>query len=205
MITPEHMTMAATEANLLQVEWSNAGYQLWKQETIQFPTSSTLTQGVGQYTLPATTIAVVMAYRQTGTAPNAINITMGPLSAYEWNALTNQSTQGPPTSYFFDRQITPVMNLWPVPDSGGPYTAFALVFQQIQDVVIPNGVTLDQPYRFWDAFTAGMAGRLAVHYAADRMQALDMAYKRAWELATTRDTASVPINIMPQLGRYWSP
>src|SRR5258708_12243224 len=64
-LNPEMLRVAASEANLQNVEWGNLGYNLWKQETIQFPVASTLVQGVGQYALPTTTLMVTLAWRET--------------------------------------------------------------------------------------------------------------------------------------------
>lgn len=217
ILNPEMLRQAAVEANLLNVEWVNRGYNLWKQETLQFPSNSTLTPGTFQYALPATTIMVTLAWIETGTAPNTVDRVMGPLSAVEYKSITNKLQSGPPTSYWYDRQIIPLMNLWPVPDSALPYTAFCQAFTQIQDVVLPGGVTLDAPYRFLDAFTGGLAERLAVHYAPERLgtrgdpargipgQGLAGAAERAWQFATTQDVENRPLVIIPDCSSYYRP
>jgi hypothetical protein len=217
-ITAEHLRIASNEANLLNVEWSNQGYMLWKQETLQFPTASTLAQGVFQYALPTTTLMITLAWTEIDSdTTNPVDLVMGPLSAVEYKAITNKSYQGRPTSFWYDRQIIPLMNLWPVPDDGGPYEAFCQAFTQIQDVVLPGGVTLDAPWRFLDAFTAGMALRLAYHFAPERVgtpslpnrpgtgSGLSAAYERAWTAASTADSESRPLVIMPDLSGYFRP
>lgn len=216
VLTPEHLARAAVEANLLNVEWANRGYHLWTQETIQFPSNSTLTQGSFQYALPATTLLVTMVWieLQPGVQGQFDRI-LGPLSAYEYKSIPNKLQQGPPTSWWYDRQIAPVINLWPVPDNGGPYTAFCLAFTQLQDVVIPGGIQIQTPYRFLDAFTAGLAVRVARHYAPDQLgQAGNPSmgvrgvgligdYEAAWEAATTADTDNRPLNLVPDFSGYF--
>lgn len=216
-LTPEMLQRAGTEANLLNIEWSNRGYLLWKQETLQFPNSGQLTQGVAQYALPATTLMVTLAWRElnAGVAGEQTDIVMGPLSAVEYKAITNKLFQGPPTSYWFDRQITPLMNLWPVPDQSLTYTAFCLAFTQLQDIVLPAGVTLDMPWRFLDAFTAGVAVRMAYHYAPERLGTKSVpvrgipgtgllgAYEDAWAAATGADVENRPLVLAPDLSTYW--
>lgn len=204
-LTAEHLRTAYIEANLLNVEWVNRGVNLWESKLIQFPAAATLSQGVGSYALPATTIMVLLAYIETGTGLNVTDRVMGPMSTTEFAAIPNKLKQGPPTSFWFDRQIVPTMNLWPQPDSRGPYTAFARVLSQIQDVTLPGGVTLDTPFRFLDAFTAGVALRLAIHYAPDRVGMLDGASEKAWELASTQNTENVPLSIVPALRGYYRP
>lgn len=215
MLNPEMLRIASTEANLLQTDWVNRGYNLWKQETIQFPSASPLTPGVFQYALPATTLMITLAWIETGTTPNTVDRVMGPLSAVEYKAITNKLNPGPPTTYWYDRQITPLINLWPVPDSSQTYTAFCQAYTQIQDVVLPNGVTLDTPYRFLGAFTAGLAAALAVHYAPERLgsyaipergipgQGLLGAAERTWFYATTGDTDNRPLVLMPDVSGYY--
>jgi hypothetical protein len=205
VLTPEHLARASEEANLQNGEWVNRGYNLWKQETIQFPSAATLTPGVGQYALPLTILMVTLAWVETGSGQATTDRIMGPLSAVEYKSITNKLFQGPPTSYWYDRQITPLMNLWPVPDTALPYTAFCQAFTQIQDVVLPGGTTLDTPFRFLDAFTAGLAARLAVHYAPERLGTLAPAAERAWGFATTQDTENRPFVIMPDCSGYYRP
>lgn len=204
-ITPMMLRQAAQEANLLNIEWSNRGYLLWKQETIQFPAGAMLTQGVAQYALPATTLMVTLAWRElnAGVATAQTDIIMGPLSATEYKSITNKTFQGPPNSYWYDRQITPVMNLWPVPDANNTYTAFCEAFTQLQDVVLPGGVTIDAPWRFLDAFTAGLAIRLAVHFAPERLPILEPAYEKAWNFASGGDVENRPLMISPDFSTYF--
>jgi hypothetical protein len=216
-LNPEMLRVASHEANLQNVEWANLGYNLWKQETIQFPSNSTLVQGVGQYVLPATTLMVTLAWTELnpGVQASQTDLVMGALSAVEFKSITNKLFQGRPTSYWYDRQIIPLMNLWPVPDGAGPYTAFCQAFTQIQDVVLPSGITLDAPWRFLDAFTCGLARRLAVHYAPARVgtpgkpgipgTGLWGEYEIAWLAATTADAENRPLVIMPDLSGYFRP
>lgn len=203
VLTPEHLRMAETEANLLNVEWGNRGVNLWESKLIQFPTAAQLTKAVGAYLLPATTISVLLVYIQTGTGQAINDRVLGPMSTTEWAAIPNPLTQGPPTTYWYDRQIVPVLNLWPQPDSSTTYTGFARCLTQIQDVVLPRGVTLDTPYRFLDAFTAGVSKRLAMHYAPERVADLGMEYERQWEFATVKNTEDAPLSFSPQLGPYF--
>ena len=221
VLTQEHLSMAAIEANLLNVEWANKGYNLWKQETIPVVagsggssgTAGQLTQAGITYSLASTVLAVTAAWIETANGDGTFTDRfMGPMSAYEYAAMPNKQSQGPPTSYWFNRQIVPVMNYFPAPDSAGPYFAYVQAFTQIQDVVMPGGVTLDAPYRFLDAFAAGLAARLAVHYAPQRAGTPAMGpvpasgmfalADAAWFAATKRDTEAVNMSIMPNFSRY---
>jgi hypothetical protein len=206
MLTAEHMRTASDEANYCNVEWINRGVNLWESKLIQLPSAGVqLTQGVGTIPLPQTTVAILFAYRETvsGSPAATSDITLGPLSTTEYGAINNKLTQAPPTSYWFDKQIIPNFVMWPVPDQSNTYSMFVRVLQQIQDVVLPAGVTLDVPYRFFDAFVAALAERLSVHYAPERYTLLNQRSLQAWELATTRGAEDVMVSIAPNLGSYF--
>jgi hypothetical protein len=207
-LTSEHMLQATTEANLLNTEWGNKGVILWESVLLPLPAPSTpLNVGQYQLTLPASVVAILAVYveRQTAVGTNIIpsNIPLGVFSTTEYAALNNPLTTGRPTTYWWNRQINSVINLYPVPDVSGTYFIFARVLQQIQDVVLPAGVTLDMPNRFFDAFTAGMAKRLSVHFAPDRFAALETQEQKAWDLAVKRGGEDVSMNFGPQLGSYF--
>lgn len=198
-ITQEHMATAVIEAGLQQVEFSNLQPNLWKIATI----TQVLTQGTVAYSLPATTIMVMIASIVTGSGTSQITRVLGPLSATEYASIPTQLIQAPPTSFWFDRQIVPRMVLYPVPDSGGPYTLTMLVLQQFEDAVVPGGVTLNMVNRFLDAYTAGLTARLAVHYRPEAAMALRGEAERVWKIAATADTENVNMSIIPGIGGYY--
>jgi hypothetical protein len=104
--------MAGHEANLLNAQWENDGVNLWESQLVQLPSAGVqLTQGVGQLTMSPTTVAILTVYRETGTGTSTSDIVLGPLSTTEYAMLNNKNQQGPPTSYWWDRQVTPVLNL----------------------------------------------------------------------------------------------
>ncbi len=206
MLTSEHMRTASDEANYVNVEWVNKGVNLWESKLLQLPSAGAqLTQGISTLVMPQTTVAVLFAYRETlsGSPAATSDITLGPLSTTEYGAINNKLTQGPPTSYWFDKQIIPNFVMWPVPDQSNTYGMFVRVLQQIQDVVLPAGVTLDVPYRFFDAFVAALAERLSVHYAPERYQLLNQRSLAAWEVATNRGVEEVYFSIAPSMGSYY--
>jgi hypothetical protein len=207
-LTAEHMMQATLEANLLNTEWGNKGVILWESVLFPLPAPNTpLNVKQYQLTLPASVVALLAVYveLQTAVGSNIIpsNIPLGVFSTTEYAALNNPQTTGRPTTYWWDRQIISVINLYPIPDVGGTYFVFARVLQQIQDVVLPAGVTLDMPNRFFDAFTSGMAKRLSVHFAPERFSVLETQEQKAWDLAVKRGGEDVSMNFGPQLGSYF--
>lgn len=196
-LTTQHLTDAAMEANLLQVEYSNKQPNLWRSELY----TQVLTASDGNYVLPARMIAIIAAYISTDNGDSTTtDRIIGPMSAYEYAAISTKSTEGPPTSFWMNRQIAPEINLWPVPDDAETYTLKLRILSQIQDAALPSGSTPDTPYRFFDAFTASLSHRLARIYKPELEMARKADAKEAWGIAANQDTEAVPLYIVPNLG-----
>lgn len=199
-LTVDHLTDAATEANLMLTEWASKQPLLWKSETQSL---GTLVQGTATYTPAARTVNILIAYIRTGTGSNQIDRVIGPLSTTEYQSMPTKTQQGVPTSFWFDRLISPTITLWPTPDSGGPYTLIVQTVSQVQDASIVGGVTLDTPYRFYDAFVAGLAHRLARIWAPSLEQARKQDAMEAWANASGNDVEDVPLYLIPGLSSYY--
>ena len=132
----EHMLTARRELNDLFVELSNRQVNLWSvvSPSSTDGTSITLTQGTATYSITPQTVMILDAYvsLNNGTS-NQTDTYITPMSRTEYASLGNKQTQGRPTSYWFDRLISPTVTLWPVPDNGGPYTLNFYSCVQLQD------------------------------------------------------------------------
>jgi hypothetical protein len=184
----------------LLAEWANKGVNLWKSETQEI----SLVEGTDTYELPARTVSILVAYIRTNAdQSNQTDRLINPISTYEYGALPSKTNQAFPTVYWYNRQINPVIKLWPVPDGNGPYELILQTMVQVQDANIASGETPDIPYRWYDAFCAGLAYRLSKHYAQPLEAARKQDYMEAWETAATEDTEDVPVYIYPALGQYY--
>lgn len=195
----EHMRRASIEANLLLVEWANRGVNLWKTEL----QTVALTQGAATYTLPARTVSILVAYISVTDSGVTTDRVVGGISTYEYGAMPNKATQAPPTSYWFNRQIIPQITLWPVPDLDSTYTLKLQTMVQVQDAALTSGQTPDLPYRWYDAFTAGLAHRLARIYKPEIEDKRKLDYVESWQFAASEDTEDVPYYITPGLSAYY--
>lgn len=197
----QHLQDARLQANFILSEWANRQVNLW---TVDLQSVS-LTQGTATYSVPDETVAILDAYITiTDSNGTPIDRLIFPVSRSDYAALPNKTTQAPPTTYWFDRLISPTITLWQVPDGGGPYTLNYYRCRQIQDALAPNGTIPELPYRWLDAFNWTLAARLAVMYAPERAQSLDARAERAWSYAAKQDTERVPIYISPGLSGYFS-
>lgn len=201
MLEQKHFFTARRQANLmLASEWSNRGINLWRTELI----SQLLTQGTAAYTLPARVIMILDAYRSTNQGQtDQTDIYITPISRDDYAAYPQKQTQGPPNQYYFDRQITPTVTLYPVPDGNGPYYLNYYAWTQIQDSNLPSGSTPDLPVRWYDAACAGLAWRVSRVYAPAKTKDLKMEYDESWKIAATEDNQNVPTRISPAIGRYY--
>ena len=198
-LVAQHWLDARTEGNLLQIEWSNKGVNLWTVDLQSIP----LVQGVATYSVPSNTITILDTYITTtnGGAPND-RLILG-ISRADYAAQPNKTIQGPPTSWWFDRLISPTITMWPVPDNGGPYTLNYYRYRMIQDAVVPGGLQPEMPIRWLDAWSAGLAHRLARMHAPALEQLRKVDAKEAWDVASTQDVENAPIRIQPMIGAYY--
>lgn len=197
-ITQDHMFNARMALNFLLSEWSNATPNLWEVDLQTMP----LTQGVGTYAVPAATVMILDLYISTGSTTVTDRI-LWPVSRTEYASYANKTTQGTPTVFWYDRLISQTITFYPFPDGNGPYTAKFYSVRQTQDADVANGYNVEIPYRFYDAYCAGLAWKLSEMYAPQLEDKLFARYQRAWTIATTQDTENVGMTIAPGIGGYY--
>jgi hypothetical protein len=190
VVTGYDAKSARRSLNLLLSEWANRGVHLWtiRQEVLP------LTQGVAQYTLPAYVVDVLeMVLRRDG-----VDIDMNRISRSEYLNFPNKAQQGRPSQFFFDRQISPEINLWQTPDRSTDELVFYYVGRIDDAGAFTN--TVEVPFRFYPALVAGLAYYLAIKRDPMRLQFLKGFYEEEMERATRDDTDRVPLRLVP--GRY---
>lgn len=199
-LTQQHLQDAAMESNLVQVQFSNRQPLWWKSEELTY----VLTPDDGVIDLPPRVVTIIAAYIATTSDDQVTDRIISQISTYDYAAISNKLTPtGLPTVFKFERLLTPQVTLWQVPDDTQTYTLKLRVLSQPEDVVLPNGINVDSPYRFLDAFTAELAYRLARIYKPDLEQRRQMDAKMAWDLAANQDQESVPVYISPGIAHYY--
>jgi len=196
-LTTEHLFDAATAANLLQVEWSNQQVNLWTVDLQSIP----LTEGVATYNVDPATVMIMAAYIATNTAPEQDRIIIS-IDRDTYASFPDKQTEGPPTVYWYNKQILPTITVWQPPDGNGPYTLKFYRARQMQDASAPNGVNAEVPYRFLEAYTAGLARKLAELYAPAELQRLMLQEQKSWDKASQRDIEDAPLRIVPAMSTY---
>ena len=199
-LTQEHMQVSRTAANMLLGRWSSEGVNLWAVDLETIP----LVQGVTTYSVPANTIVMLDAYVTTGTGTNAINRLILPVSRSEYASYPNLTQQGFPTVYWFDRLLSPSVTLWPVPDGNEVSFSYYRV-RQVPDSEFSNGQQVEIPYYFLEAFAYGLAQRLALIWAPERLAAIKPFADDSYAIAAAQNVETAQQYISPMISSYFRP
>jgi hypothetical protein len=196
----EHMEAARMAANMMLGRWSSEGVNLWAVDL----QTITLVQGTSTYSVPDNTVAMLDAYVTTGTGTDAINRIIMPVSRTEYASYPNKQQQGFPTTFWFDRLLSPNVTLWPVPDGNEVSFSYYRV-RQVQDSNLTSGQTVEIPYYFLEAFAYGLAQRLAMVWAPDKVQLLKPMADEAYDLAARQNIETAQQYISPTISSYFRP
>jgi len=151
ILTGYQVRAARRSLNLLFADWATRGVNYWKTEE----TTLALVQGTLVYALPTGTTDILSAVlRRAGS-----DTVLQRISLTDYNVKPNKTDQGKPTAFFFDRQITPQLYLWQVPENSTD-TIVYWVLRQVEDITASNE-SADVPYRWYEAMCSGLAYKLA--------------------------------------------
>jgi hypothetical protein len=135
-----------------------------------------------------------------------IDYVITPISRTDYAVQPNKAQQARPTTVWWNRQIHSTVTLWPVPDQNGPYVLFYYAMVQMDGAALAGGADLDIPYRFLEAFTAGLAAKLARKYPPpppNTIADLLTEAQLAWAAASEQDVERAPLYIAPTLSGYF--
>jgi len=179
---------AKRSLNLMLAEWANRGLNQW---TIK-QRSQAVTQGTGNYPVDADVIDILsVIVRRDGT-----DYSLDRYSREEFLTIPNKTTQGRPSQFFLDRQNTPNLKLWPVPENSTDVVYYdALTRMQDADTFVN---TVDMPFRFYPCLAAGLAYYIAIKRAPQRVQLLKAVYEEEFERAMTEDRDRASFNVVPR-------
>jgi hypothetical protein len=188
------MQSASRSLNYLFSAWENSQPNLWTQEFQYLP----LTASTKSYTLATNTVAILQCAVRDPSAGYDQDIMIGPISSSEYLAIPNKAQEARrPNQFYFQRTKTPVIYLWQVPDNDD-LTLVYLRLRALQDVGAATD-TPDAPQRWMEAMAAGIAARLAVKWAPDRVAGLKQEAQEALAAARGEDRQRVPLRIAPNL------
>jgi len=184
---------ARRSLNILFQEWMNRGVHLWKVENV----TANLTAGTTTYTAPTDASDVLeMTFRQV-TGGTTTDTTMTKISRSEYQALPNKFSQGQPTQYYVERNLSNVViNLYQTPDTTDTQINYNYI-GRIQDVGQYTNQP-DAPFRFLPCMVSGLAFYLSQKKAPQMTQALKLYYEDELQRALTEDGQRASIHLTPQ-------
>lgn len=190
----EHMDSARMATNMMLARWSNMGVNLWCVDLITTP----LVQGTATYAVNANTVMILDAY----IVSDSIDRIILPISRTEYASYPNKAQQGFPTTFWFDRLISPTVTLWPVPDGSQTSLKYYRV-RRLQDSNLQGGEQVEVPYLWLEAFADGLTYRLARIWAPQIAPALKAQADESYEIAAAQGIEQAQQYISPQLSGYW--
>jgi hypothetical protein len=189
---------ARRSLNILLAEWSNRGLNQWTIERATIP----IIAATPSYTLPSTVIdfLTVVVRMPTGpSTPSQVDLTVDRISRDYYLNIPNKLTQGRPVQYVVDRQITPVLYVWPTPDQ-----SYNLIVDRLvrMDDAGAGANTLQVPFRFYPCLAAGLAYYIAMKKAPDRVQLLKAVYEEEFDRAMSVDRDRAALSLTPVRDYY---
>ena len=194
----EHIDAARLATNMMFTRWSNQGVNLWQVEFVQ----TALVQGTATYTVDPSVVVMLDTFIRTTTGSTITDRIILPVSRTEYASYPNKIQQGFPTTYWFDRLLSPNVTLWPVPDGTQTYLCYYAV-QRIQDANMNGVEQLDIPPIWLEAMVYGLAERLAMVWAPERATAMKAFADEAYNIAAQQNVETAQQYISPQLSGYW--
>lgn len=168
---PEQIEDALLALNIMLKAWQVEGF-LWLQEFVTI----NLVQGQAYYKIGPNSGDIVLdengvSYKQRPTRifhcarrnTQGYDVQMSPLSRTDYSQLTNKTTQGNPTQYFYDSQLGEgKLYVWPTANASTD-KLFLTVDRNLQDMVSDIN-TFDLPKEWLALVTAGLSAFIAPEY-----------------------------------------
>jgi len=192
---------ARRSLNLLLAEWANRGLNQWtvKQNTIS------MVQGTASYNLdstnPTAVIDVLDCFVRETVSGTTTDLPLNRMSRAEYANLATKSTTGKPNQFLMDKQITPTITVWPVPDKSSTYEVYVNVLTRMDDADTGTN-TMQVPFRFYPCLAAGLAYYMALKRAPEKVQLLKALYEEEFQRAMSQDEERASFRIAPSLRSY---
>ena len=197
--------LAKRAFNLMTMDWSNRGLNLWQLDQAVIP----IVAGQAAYVLDEDVLDVLdVSFRDDSTGRD-LDTLLGRISWSDYAGLVDKAQVGRPSTYYVQRLYTgPVLTIWPVPDANDAKELFVWRIRRTEDQGT-FGQDAAVPSRFLPAAVTG----LAYHIAQTRPASVDGArrgeIKAAYEADLARamadDRERTPTYVMPDLSAYWRP
>jgi len=182
---------------LMFSNWASLGLNMFTYEQ----GSINLVAGTATYNLPTDTVDLLEHVIRTGAGSSSTqaDLTITRISVSTYATIPNKLAQGRPIQVWIERLDTPRITVYPIPDNSQPYVFVYWRLRRMQDA--GTGVnTMDMPFRFYEAMTAGLAYHLALKIpgAMERLGVLKQQYDEAWQNAADEDREKASVRFVPR-------
>lgn len=178
---------AKRSLNLMLAEWANRGLNSW---TIA-QRSQALTASDGEYDLGTDVIDILsLVLRRDGT-----DYSLERLSRTGYLTIPTKTTTGRPSQFFLDRQLTPNLKVWPIPENSTDVIYYDALTRMDDADTFTN--TMDVPFRLYPCLAAGLAYYIAMKRAPQRIQVLKAVYDEELQRAFEEDRDRASFNVEP--------
>jgi hypothetical protein len=107
------------------------------------------------------------------------------ISRQDYLSIPSKTTQGRPTQFYVNRQITPTITVWPVPEN----STDEVIYHRIKRIQNADAAvnTADVPFRFLPCLIAGLSYQIAIKRSPQRLEALKIIYEEEFQRAASED------------------
>tara|TARA_R110000824_G_C15127434_1_gene668660 strand:- start:158 stop:1057 length:900 start_codon:yes stop_codon:yes gene_type:complete len=128
--------------------------------------------------------------RRSGT-----DISISRVSRDDFLSIPTKTTTGRPTQYYVDRQITPVLKVWPTPEN----STDILIYDRLVRIDDADASlnTVEVPFRFYPCLAAGLAYYMSLKISPERTALLKSIYEEEFLRAAEEDRDRASFSIIP--------
>lgn len=171
-----HLVSARRSINLMFSDWATDGVRLFTLDA----QTQTMTQSLAYYTAATGTLFIVQAFiRRSG-----VDTPVSPVSREQYQAIPDKTSEGLPNEFYHNRADN-LYYLWNVPENSTDVLHYFRV-RRNQDV-LTAAETPDIPYTWNEALAAGLAAKLSVKFAPDKLDKLQTLAAIAFQRANIGD------------------
>lgn len=210
-------TNALRALNYIVNSWSALGLQGWCHKTVSYTLSAANSYTIGPSGATITAarpLKIIQAWLRD-TSTDAVDIPINIISRDEYNMLSVKTSDGPPTSLFYDpeydRDATNSganakgkIYVWPQPTSTEVtnYDLYMVVQRPLQDFSATTD-TLDFPQEWFNAIKWNLAYQLSFEYGTvvEKQDRIRKLAEETLELAKSWDVDQTPVFFQPE-NRY---
>jgi hypothetical protein len=123
------------------------------------------------------------------------DISIQRMSRDDYLNVPDKTITGRPVQFYVDRQITPVIKIWPAPEN----STDQLIYDRLVriDDADTSVNTIEVPFRFYPCLAAGLAYYISLKRAPDRIQVLKAIYEEEFDRAASEDRDRASLSLVP--------